>query len=512
MTTNPLSVLIVASDHQIIDVIKENLTAEMNSMSFTLCETIDNARTQLEVGGCNLVLVPVADADAVNRLNDSLYGAEFLRFVPVITTYEARLIDALHGDFADYLCLDQLDHISMRRISRLFQPTTEPLSMVELTVAHNVDATLVLDRQGNILLANQVAEQLFGQSRDRLERTQLGVPIVTNESVELNIVRKDDELITAELRANSVQYQGKTAYLATLRDITDRKQIENRLREAEALSHSILNSLQMIIAVLDEDGVIIKVNDAWLNFAIENGDPDLENTGVGVNYFDTVRRSVRKGQTPSSLQGMLDVLHGKSPSFEYKYPCHSPNEQRWFLMRVTPLDSDEYRGLVVAHINISLQHSITEKKVDKAIQNERDERRVDEEYDRQLASLHEFTQHELIDDNHTIEEPIQQLYREFGMQYKKVLVSSLERRAYKVEYNISSMVRELAIALGKQTIRPRELVRLHLLVIEQSVMKLPVVKRKAYENEGRIILLELMGYLATFYRDNLITSLELQNL
>ncbi|MEQ1790913.1 MAG: sensor histidine kinase, partial [Nitrospiraceae bacterium] len=45
------------------------------------------------------------------------------------------------------------------------------------------------------------------------------------------------------------------------------------------------------------------------------------------------------------------VLGGSQPDFSAEYACHSPEEQRWFQMRVTPLKTA--KGVVVSHADIS---------------------------------------------------------------------------------------------------------------------------------------------------------------
>jgi hypothetical protein len=46
------------------------------------------------------------------------------------------------------------------------------------------------------------------------------------------------------------------------------------------------------------------------------------------------------------------VLGSESLSFELEYPCDSPFETRWFLMRVLPLQGPE-GGAVVSHTDIT---------------------------------------------------------------------------------------------------------------------------------------------------------------
>lgn len=51
------------------------------------------------------------------------------------------------------------------------------------------------------------------------------------------------------------------------------------------------------------------------------------------------------------LSGIEAVLAGKQEAFSAEYPCHSSDEQRWFLFRVSPLV--ESQGVVLSHQDIS---------------------------------------------------------------------------------------------------------------------------------------------------------------
>ncbi|MBN1615493.1 MAG: PAS domain S-box protein, partial [Deltaproteobacteria bacterium] len=51
---------------------------------------------------------------------------------------------------------------------------------------------------------------------------------------------------------------------------------------------------------------------------------------------------------------------GKLPSFELEYPCHSPEEKRWFVGRVTPTQGDGPGRVVIAHENITERKQATE--------------------------------------------------------------------------------------------------------------------------------------------------------
>lgn len=130
---------------------------------------------------------------------------------------------------------------------------------------------------------------------------------------------------------------------------------EQQLRHQEANKQmALLNALPAHIAVLDAEGVIVAVNDAWCRFASENGLRDPHH-GVGRNYLDACDPPPGRGaaETWAVAAGLRAVLAGKRGSFSIEYACDSPTEQRWFMLTATPLSTERLAGAVVMHINVS---------------------------------------------------------------------------------------------------------------------------------------------------------------
>jgi two-component system CheB/CheR fusion protein len=117
---------------------------------------------------------------------------------------------------------------------------------------------------------------------------------------------------------------------------------------------SVLDGLLEHVAVLDRDGTIRMVNAAWTRFAQANGDPDLNTTGLGCNYISSCQTTPEDtGRDVSAvLTGLRGVLEGSLPCFSSVYPCHSPTEQRWYVMSVAPL-SGPFSGAIVSHFNVT---------------------------------------------------------------------------------------------------------------------------------------------------------------
>jgi PAS domain S-box-containing protein len=146
---------------------------------------------------------------------------------------------------------------------------------------------------------------------------------------------------------------GRVMFLApTGTDITDRKRAERQLAEAHEFLHSSLDALSSHIAVLDERGVILAVNDAWRRFADENQYTG-RNYGLGTNYVEACEPDAVECVDADMVAGLRGVLAGRLPYFEFEYPCHSPTEDRWFVMRATRFKSPGPVRVVVAHENVT---------------------------------------------------------------------------------------------------------------------------------------------------------------
>ena len=117
---------------------------------------------------------------------------------------------------------------------------------------------------------------------------------------------------------------------------------------------STLNALSAHIAILDESGVIITVNDAWGRFARDN-DARLPRDGIGSNYLEICDSA--KGDWsedgPLVARKIRQMMAGDLEEFIWEYPCHSPSQRRWFVLRATRFLTGNQVRVVVAHENIT---------------------------------------------------------------------------------------------------------------------------------------------------------------
>lgn len=142
--------------------------------------------------------------------------------------------------------------------------------------------------------------------------------------------------------------------ITALRNRRKQKELADALEEAARFNRAILDGLSIHIAIIDEDGAIIAANKPWDDFAIANGLAS-GTASAGANYLTVCDRSVGSYSEESTVvaAGIRAVLRGAIPQFALEYPCHSPSEQRWFMVRVTPFPGQEHRRAIVAHENIT---------------------------------------------------------------------------------------------------------------------------------------------------------------
>ena len=129
--------------------------------------------------------------------------------------------------------------------------------------------------------------------------------------------------------------------------------VKLRLVDA-ARQAAILNAVPASIALVDTEGVIVSVNDAWRRFDATNAIQGAR-AEIGQNYLKVCDSAEGLGASEAhqAAEGIRSVLNGVAKSFSIEYPCHSPKQQHCFLLMVTPLADDHPHGAVVMHLDIT---------------------------------------------------------------------------------------------------------------------------------------------------------------
>ncbi|MCG3127773.1 MAG: Adaptive-response sensory-kinase SasA [Phycisphaerae bacterium] len=159
--------------------------------------------------------------------------------------------------------------------------------------------------------------------------------------------------------------QGRVVHFAGVaRDFTERKLTQDRLRESEAFLRATLDALPAHIAIVDPQGVILAVNRSWRQFAECNGlaAPDH---AVGLNYLKVCDDAVGPDAAVARevARGMRGVLDGSQSELMVSYPCDSPDERRWFELRVARFETNRCPLLVAIHLDVTARRRAEEQAV-----------------------------------------------------------------------------------------------------------------------------------------------------
>lgn len=189
---------------------------------------------------------------------------------------------------------------------------------------------------------------------------------INNYAMDKRFIHKNGSLIYTRLAASCVRKEdGNVDYIVALvEDISALKVTEQKLIESEHFSRSVIDASSADICVLNKDGYIVSVNQAWRDFYDENASATrVSNYSIGTNYFQICRAAVGKcsEEASSIADGVMSVIRGECEEFSQEYPCHSPTEPRWFNLRVTRF-RDDSGHVVLAHENIT-QRKLAEDKL-----------------------------------------------------------------------------------------------------------------------------------------------------
>lgn len=126
----------------------------------------------------------------------------------------------------------------------------------------------------------------------------------------------------------------------------------------------LLDSFSSNIAILDEDGTIVLVNQAWRDFGKENGYKDKK-SGVGQNYLaicDSIM-GIGAKEAHQVAEGIRKVFAEKVKEVYVDYPCDSPDEERWFKVKITKFVSQQ-KFVILIHSNNSKKKAAEEKLIE----------------------------------------------------------------------------------------------------------------------------------------------------
>ena len=196
------------------------------------------------------------------------------------------------------------------------------------------------------------------QERDRIEHIQLIQKLVSQQlkslRMEKQYLRKDRSLVWCSLSARLIHYSdGSPDFLiATIEDITERKQIEEQLRNSENKLQTIFDLANVGISITDKNGKYVKINKWWLKQLGYEAKELKRLTNVDITYPE---------DRENSKTHFLQLLAGERDKYQIeKRFVRKDKTVFWAHVAVSAIrDNDDNMTLVIGMIaDISEQKKI----------------------------------------------------------------------------------------------------------------------------------------------------------
>ncbi len=243
--SKPIKVLLISGNYREAYLIRKAMAeAGAGAIATEYTDRLSIGLERLAKGGIDVLLLDpsVPDSqgvDSLARLRAQTIG------VPIVVLSalgdETSEVEALKKGAQEYLVKSRVDgnllvrsiHRALARqrlaseIERKIQGLASDEAYLHNIIRSNPDGIILVDQTGIVRFVNPAAESLFGCKAEQLLGKSLGfLPAVEGGKSELGIIREDGEKGIAEIRVVETEYRGETAYLASLHDITERKQAE----------------------------------------------------------------------------------------------------------------------------------------------------------------------------------------------------------------------------------------------------------------------------------------------
>ncbi len=368
MDRNPIRILLIEDNPDDARLLQEFLK-EAASTRFELAHadrlTVGLQRLDEEVFDVLLLDLGLPDSRGLATFNQAYAYAPGIPIIVLAGLDDDKLaVQAVQAGAQDYLVKSQLDgnllaramHYAIER-QRLYldvQRKTSALLYSEARfhnmIEHNADSIVIVDRNGLICFVNPATETLFGRSAQELVGDQFHFSLKPDTTTEIEITRNGKCRTTAivEMRVVETEWDDHTVYMASLRDITERKQTQEALQRSQAEWQSTFNAMSDWVSLLDvETGQIMRSNRRSDEF-------------VGIPLASVIGQAcykvVHDTEDPIPDCPLATMLNTRRrESIELEMP---PGSNCWIMVTVDPV-TDEDGNLVSA---VHIVRNITKRK------------------------------------------------------------------------------------------------------------------------------------------------------
>jgi len=299
-----IQVLLIEDSHADARLIQEELAeAGVNAFELERAETLAAGVGRLLEGGIDVALVDLSLPDSYG-LDTFLSVWRESPAVPIVVLTglddEDVAIQAVQAGAQDYLVKGQADANLLTRairyaierhrlLAQLQQRTLELQSSREglrKVVEKSANGIVIVGKDGTVRSANLAAGTLLGRPCPGLVGQRFEFATVVGATKEIDIGESEAGPRAAEMSVEEIEWDGERAHLVSLRDITDRRQVEEALGESEEEYRSLVENVNVGVyrSSGGPDGRFLKANPAIVKMFGYDSVEDLMGVAVSDLY------------------------------------------------------------------------------------------------------------------------------------------------------------------------------------------------------------------------------------
>jgi len=243
------------------------IEAGSNQSDLERCDRLSAGLERINSGGVDALLLDLGlpDSNGIDTFLRVYAQAPEVPTVVLTGLNDAQLAAKLVSSGAqDYLVKGQFDdNLLMRTIrysierKRSEKVMRESEARFRSLIEKNADGIVIVDNDGRTVFVNPAAEALFKRTADELVGEASGFPLVAGGIAEIDIIQKGGEIAIAQMRSAEIEWEGKMAYLASLRDVTE---ISRARKKIDLLAKLVENASYVMIFIVGADGQIMECN------------------------------------------------------------------------------------------------------------------------------------------------------------------------------------------------------------------------------------------------------------
>ena len=252
----------------------------------------------------------------------------------------------------------------------------EFLSLTETLLEAAPDAVIAIDEEGKIVKWNPKSEALFGWTSNEILGKLLGqtvIPhryrnsyekglkhfvetgegLVQGRTMEIRALNKTNDEFDVSVSISLATSQDKNLFIGFIRDITERKKTEEKIKESELIFSTLFYKSPVMKAIVEvSTGKYVEVNNAFVDFFGYTKDEILGKTSLEINM----------PYTPGEPEKMLNNIRKTGFVRDMEIQLNSRDgKARWVSTNVDTVNLDGKDCFLSAGIDITARKLAEEK-------------------------------------------------------------------------------------------------------------------------------------------------------